>query len=50
MLDKHGLLGVALVMLGGILFFTGRGDRDKEKEKEVEVADAWDTENSDLLN
>ena len=48
MLDKHGLLGVALVMLGGILFFTGRGD--KEKEKEVEVADAWDTENSDLLN
>ena len=49
LLDKHGLLGVALVMLGGILFFTGRGDRDKEKEKELEVADAWDTENSDLF-
>ena len=48
LLEKHGLLGVALVMLGGILFFTRDGVRDKEKE--LAVVDAWDTENSDLLN
>ena len=48
LLEKHGLLGVALVMLGGILFFAGNGGKDKEKESAV--VDAWDTENSDLLN
>ena len=33
-LDRHGLLVVALVMLGGILYFHGRGEKDEKGMKE----------------
>ena len=49
---RHWPVVVALVMLGGILYFPRKEDKDKEvgkQEKKVDVADAWDTEKTDLL-
>ena len=56
-LEKHGLLLVALVMLGGIMFFAekkdkameARQDKENEKQQGVDIVDAWDTEKNDLL-
>ena len=49
---RHWPVVVALVMLGGIIYFPRKEDKDKEvgeQEKKVDVADAWDTEKTDLL-
>ena len=49
--DGHGLLVVGLVLLGGIMFFTGKEERrdEKNEKQKVDIIDAWDTSKNDLL-
>ena len=47
-LERHGLLVVALVMVGGFIYFS-RGEVEGKDNGKKEVEDAWDTEKHDLL-